>query len=137
GGSKLLCSAADQLQNMRGAANENAELMQQIAKASQAQAVAIDEVGSAVRTLDEMTQHNAALVEETNAAIEQTEAQASQLDQVVANFSLEETERGVAPPVKAAPPMREAPRARDRVRSAAQSYLAQGSAAIAADWSEF
>jgi methyl-accepting chemotaxis protein len=34
-----------------------------------------------------MTQHNAALVEETNAAIEQTEAQASELDEVVAAFT--------------------------------------------------
>jgi len=38
--------------------------------------------------MDEMTQHNAALVEETNAAIEQTEAQASELDRVVDVFSL-------------------------------------------------
>jgi len=42
----------------------------------------------AVRTLDEMTQHNAALVEETNAAIEQTEAQAAELDRVIAGFTL-------------------------------------------------
>jgi methyl-accepting chemotaxis protein len=42
----------------------------------------------AVRTLDEMTQHNAALVEETNAAIEQTEAQAQALDQIVDIFLL-------------------------------------------------
>ncbi len=142
GGSKLVSSAADQLQNMLGAVSENADLMQQIAKASQAQAVAIDEVGSAVRTLDEMTQHNAALVEETNAAIEQTESQASELDRVVAVFSLEEGSRGgeaeEAPVARVQRP-REAPRApaADKVRSAAQSYLSQGNAAIAADWSEF
>ena len=40
----------------------------------------------AVRQMDEMTQHNAALVEQTNAAIEQTEAQASELDRIVAVF---------------------------------------------------
>ena len=34
-----------------------------------------------------MTQHNAALVEETNAAIEQTEAQAVDLDQIVGIFT--------------------------------------------------
>ena len=39
-----------------------------------------------------MTQHNAALVEETNAAIEQTEAQASELDQIVDVFTLVETD---------------------------------------------
>jgi methyl-accepting chemotaxis protein len=36
-----------------------------------------------------MTQHNAALVEETNAAIEQTEAQASELDRIVDVFTIE------------------------------------------------
>jgi methyl-accepting chemotaxis protein len=49
-----------------------------------------------VRTLDEMTQHNAALVEETNAAIEQTEAQASELDRVVAIFAIDEAAAGGA-----------------------------------------
>jgi len=38
--------------------------------------------------MDEMTQHNAALVEDTNAAIEQTEAQANDLDRIVAIFKL-------------------------------------------------
>ena len=40
--------------------------------------------------MDEMTQHNAALVEETNAAIEQTEAQASELDDIIDVFHLDE-----------------------------------------------
>jgi hypothetical protein len=35
-----------------------------------------------------MTQHNAALVEETNAAIEQTEAQAVELDNIADSFTL-------------------------------------------------
>ena len=45
-------------------------------------------------TLDEMTQHNAALVEETNAAIEQTEAQAGELDRIVDMFTVEEAGSG-------------------------------------------
>ena len=44
---------------------------------------------SAVRQMDEMTQHNAALVEETNAAIEQTESQASELDNIVDVFTID------------------------------------------------
>ena len=43
-----------------------------------------------MRQLDEMTQHNAALVEETNAAIEQTEMQASELDRIVEVFTLDD-----------------------------------------------
>ena len=43
-----------------------------------------------MRQIDEMTQHNAALVEETNAALEQTEAQASELDRVIGVFTLDD-----------------------------------------------
>ena len=62
--------------------------MNEIARDSRAQAGAIAEVSTAVRTMDEMTQHNASLVQETNAAIEQTERQAKDLDKVVASFTL-------------------------------------------------
>ena len=64
-----------------------------IAHESREQANSIEEVNAAVRTMDEMTQHNAALVEETNAAIEQTEAQAVELDRIVEVFRVEETVR--------------------------------------------
>ncbi|MGV8853642.1 MAG: methyl-accepting chemotaxis protein [Devosia sp.] len=136
GGSKLVSTAADQLTAMLQAVNENAAMMQAIAKASREQASAIDEVSVAVRTMDEMTQHNAALVEQTNAAIEQTEAQASELDRVVEVFTL------VPGTAKAAPrPRRVDPEATtgavDKVRSAAKSYLSNGNAAIATEWSEF
>ena len=40
-----------------------------------------------------MTQHNAALVEQTNAAIEQTEAQANELDRIVEVFALDDEEQ--------------------------------------------
>jgi methyl-accepting chemotaxis protein len=131
GGSDLVSSAATQLRAMLGAVTQNAGLMQSIAKASKVQAAAIEEVSIAVRTLDEMTQHNAALVEETNAAIEQTEAQAGELDRVVDIFTLDE----VPNQSLAASPRREAPAAaRQR---ATQTYLSQGNAAISADWDEF
>ncbi len=92
GGSKLVTEAADKLAAMLGAVHENNVLLDGIASASKAQASAIEEVAVAVRTMDEMTQHNAALVEQTNAAIEQTEAQASELDRIVDVFTLDETQ---------------------------------------------
>jgi len=90
GGSKLVAEAADKLSAMQGAVRENNTLLEGIASASKEQASAIEEVAIAVRLMDEMTQHNAALVEETNAAIEQTEAQASELDRIVDVFSLDD-----------------------------------------------
>jgi methyl-accepting chemotaxis protein len=83
-----------------------------------------------------MTQHNAALVEETNAAIEQTESQAAELDEIVATFTL----AGSAA-ASEAPPRRQVHSPADRreeVGSAARRYLTQGNAALKAeDWSEF
>ena len=38
--------------------------------------------------MDELTQHNAALVEQTNAAIEQSEAEAIELDRIVETFAI-------------------------------------------------
>ena len=58
---------------------------------------AIAEINVAVRQMDEMTQHNAALVEETNAAIEQTENQAGELERLISTFRVSEDLRGRRP----------------------------------------
>jgi len=89
GGSKLVAEAAAKLTDILAAVKENSALMQEIAEANQEQSAAIGEVRVAVQQMDEMTQHNAALVEETNAAIEQTEAQASALDRIVEIFTID------------------------------------------------
>jgi methyl-accepting chemotaxis protein len=91
GGSRLVLDAATRLEAMLVAARSSNELMSGIARDSGEQVIAIEDVGSAVRTMDEMTQHNAALVEEINAAIEQSEAQASELDRIVDIFTTDDT----------------------------------------------
>ena len=88
-GTRLVAEAAAKLEAMLDAAKANSALMDGIARDSREQASAIEEVSVAVRQMDEMTQHNAALVEQTNAAIEQTEAQASELDRIVDVFKLD------------------------------------------------
>jgi methyl-accepting chemotaxis protein len=105
--------------------------------------------------MDEMTQHNAALVEETNAAIEQTESQASELDNIVAVFTVngsgvaspQEIARKPSRPAAGKPagsskPAAEAPRGikalQQKVKSAAKTYLSPGNAAVKSDdWAEF
>ncbi|MBU1335272.1 MAG: HAMP domain-containing protein [Alphaproteobacteria bacterium] len=91
GGTRLVTSAAERLVGVQDAIRSNATMLDSIARASREQASSIDEVNVAVRQLDEMTQHNAALVEQTNAAIEQTEAQANELDRVIGAFTLGST----------------------------------------------
>ena len=132
GGSKLVSEAAEKLHGMRAAAHQNRELLGGIAQKSSEQAAAIDEVNIAVRTLDEMTQHNAALVEETNAAIEQTQSQAIDLDRIVDVFRLMEAEPAPVPPGKPA-----AKAAAADLRRAKKVYLSDGNAAIDKEWAEF
>ncbi|WP_137150032.1 methyl-accepting chemotaxis protein [Devosia sp. FKR38] len=92
-GTDIVMSVADRVGALNASVTESGKLIGEIAAASRNQAAAIAEVSVAVRQMDEITQHNAALVEETNAAIEQTESQASELDRIVAGFTLTETSR--------------------------------------------
>jgi methyl-accepting chemotaxis protein len=88
-GAAMVDESAGRLAQMLEAARQSSQLMDGIASDSRAQAEQIGEVNTAIRLLDEMTQHNAALVEETNAAIEQTEGQVVELDRVVDVFVVE------------------------------------------------
>jgi len=135
-GSKLVADAAARLVAMLEAARSSNALMDGIARDSREQASAIEEVNTAVRQLDEMTQHNAALVEETNAAIEQTDSQVNELDRVIDIFTIS----GAAPPARPAAPVQPAKGIKglqERVKKAASSYLSQGNAAIDKEWAEF
>ncbi len=85
-GSVHLNAAAEVLSDVVVGVTANVAMMDDIAQASEAQATTVTEVFTAVRQLDEMTQHNAALVEQTNAAIEQTEGQVGNLDDIVRRF---------------------------------------------------
>ena len=141
-GSKLVAEATQKLIDMLGSVKESAELIKDISSASRAQSSAIAEVSTAIRQMDEMTQHNAALVEETNAAIEQTESQANDLDSIVDRFVVDASQSRAAAPVQAARP---APAAlatgikalQQKVKSAASSYLSEGNTALKQDWNEF
>ena len=122
-GSRLVGQAADKLLDILEGARESSALIDSIAQANGQQAGALDEVAVAVRQMDEMTQHNAALVEQTNAAIEQTEAQASELDRIVEVFKVDDGARATRL-------VRKPPRRAPVLRSA-------GNTAVAQDWNEF
>jgi methyl-accepting chemotaxis protein len=85
-GAQLVEQAARKLGDILHGAEDSFGLIDDMAKASREQSSALNEVAIAIRQMDEMTQHNAALVEETNAAIEQTETQAAKLDGIVDVF---------------------------------------------------
>jgi len=87
-GTELVATASEQLQTIVDAVGHLSETMSEISDVSRSQSEKIEVLNGSVRQMDETTQHNAALVEETNAAIEQTEGQASQLDKLVGSFKL-------------------------------------------------
>jgi methyl-accepting chemotaxis protein len=87
-GTALVAAATAKLVAIHASVRDNQALIEGIATASAAQAEGIGEITVAVRQMDEMTQHNAALVEEINGAIEQTEQQAAELDMVVDRFTV-------------------------------------------------
>jgi methyl-accepting chemotaxis protein len=139
-GSKLVADAASKLEVVVDAARANTSLIENIARESREQAHSIEEVNAAVRQMDEMTQHNAALVEQTNAAIEQTEAQATELDQIVDIFTVEETAQTAAEAARRPEPAASPGGIRglqEKVKRAAKSYLTRGNTAIDAEWAEF
>ncbi|MGV3575037.1 MAG: methyl-accepting chemotaxis protein [Devosia sp.] len=126
-GSRLLSDAAERIASMLDDVRDNSSLMDSIASGSRQQSGAIAEVATAVRQMDEMTQHNAALVEETNAAIEQTEGQASELDRIVEVFVVDDVSN-IREQVQAN--MKAAPRAPSR------GWVEQGNTALDIGWSE-
>ncbi len=135
-GSKLVAAAAEKLESILSAVQENSLLMEGISMESREQAGSIEEINAAVRQMDEMIQHNAALVEETNAAIEQTESQASQLDDIVAVFRLADDHYEADRPAASVSRI-ERKTQTTTARPAAHAYRSQGNAAIDADWEQF
>ncbi|MBK8085252.1 MAG: HAMP domain-containing protein [Devosia sp.] len=85
-GVRLVSNAGDLLERVAGLAAESQQLMEGLSRSSAHQAEDVAAVAHAVDQLDEITQHNAALAEETNAAIEQTETQAERLASAVGAF---------------------------------------------------
>ncbi len=138
-GSRLVAQAAEVLLDILAGAEESAQLIETIAAENRNQSKALEEVSVAVRQMDEMTQHNAALVEETNAAIEQTEAQANDLDGIIDVFR---TSQEVMPAAEVAGkplgarPAPVAPASKSVPRPASAPRVA-GNTALADDWDEF
>jgi methyl-accepting chemotaxis protein len=61
----------------------------EITAAASSQSAGISEINSSITALDQMTQQNSALVEESAAAAESLKEQAARLTQVVSTFKLD------------------------------------------------
>jgi methyl-accepting chemotaxis protein len=89
GGSRLVADAGQTMKEIVGSVQRVSDIIGEITAAASEQSEGIGQVNGAVTQLDQMTQQNAALVEESAAAAESLKEQAVRLAEVVDTFRLE------------------------------------------------
>ncbi len=99
------------------------DLVGNIAHSAQEQASGLGQVNAAVNQMDQVTQQNAAMVEEATAASHALAAEAGELSRLVAQFSVGES---------AAPPLSRLPERRPEKRAPASAGMRQPAAVIQA-----
>lgn len=92
-GSRLVAAAGASMSDIVASVQRVSDIIGEITAASSEQSDGIGQVNSAVVHLDQMTQQNAALVEESAAAAESLKDQARRLTEVVSVFRLGEDQR--------------------------------------------
>jgi methyl-accepting chemotaxis protein len=91
GGTRLVTDAGKTMDEIVSSVKRVSDIIGEITSASGEQSQGISEINGAVAQLDQMTQQNAALVEESTAAAESLKEQAMRLAEVVGTFKLEAT----------------------------------------------
>lgn len=87
-GARLVAAAGTTMTDIVQSVRQVTQMIGEITAAASTQSAGIADVNDAVTNLDQMTQQNAALVEESAAAAQSLRDQADQLTQVVATFKI-------------------------------------------------
>ena len=150
-GSKQVAEAGKTMDEIVGSVKRVTDIMAEIEAASREQTQGIEQINQAITQMDQVTQQNAALVEEAAAAAASLQEQAGELSQVVKVFKLDNQQvHYVAPPRRAAaapqrnapmqpPPAKRAIAAPQRTQTSSPQprQLAAAGAGGAGDWEEF
>ncbi|MFZ5729985.1 methyl-accepting chemotaxis protein [Phenylobacterium sp.] len=112
-------------------------LVSEIAASAQEQATGLSEVNTAVNQMDQMTQQNAAMVEESTAASHALAQDADELTRLMGRFSVDSAEARAPTRRRAAPPSRPAERVRPAMQVVGNTALKARPTAAAEDWQEF
>jgi methyl-accepting chemotaxis protein len=158
-GAKLVDQAGSTMEQVVGSIRRVTDIMAEITSASQEQTGGIEQVNTAIGQMDQVTQQNAALVEEAAAAASSMQDQAGKLAEVVSVFKLDRAHsmaptsaapapaarpavarKAVAPKAIAAKPVKREPVKRDPVKRdpvKADPVKREPVAAGAGDWEEF
>ncbi|KAB0583244.1 hypothetical protein F7Q92_08750 [Ideonella dechloratans] len=87
-GNALAGQAGQTMQGVVDSIRRVNDIVGEISEASQQQSVGVSDAGQAMREMDQATQQNAALVEQTAAAADSLQSQAEQLQRAVSVFRL-------------------------------------------------
>nr|WP_255359253.1 methyl-accepting chemotaxis protein [Rhizobacter sp. Root1221] len=118
-GSRLVGDAGSTMDDIVVQVKRVTDLISEIGAATLEQSTGIGQIGDAVTQLDQVTQQNAALVEESAAAAESLKQQANQLVQAVAIFTLGASPAAQATMTRAHPSAGKAPAPRPVSKPAA------------------
>jgi methyl-accepting chemotaxis protein len=99
-GAKLVNQAGATMEEIVDSVRRVTDIMGDITAATQEQTSGIEQINTAITQMDEVTQQNAALVEEAAAASEAMQDQAQQLVQVVSVFKVDTARQALRAPAK-------------------------------------
>jgi methyl-accepting chemotaxis protein len=136
-GNALVAQAGKTMSEIVTAIKRVTDIMAEIAAASAEQSTGIEEVNGAVSQMDEMTQQNAALVEEAAASAESLLEQASVLSQSVAVFKFEHSSSPQPARPAARPALPRPAAAANRTERAQPKPLPKPGKSQDDDWEEF
>ncbi|RCW21447.1 methyl-accepting chemotaxis protein [Ciceribacter lividus] len=139
-GVKLVRDTGVALQAISGFITEMNQHMDSIATAAKEQSIGLAEVNTAVNSMDQTTQQNAAMVEQSTAASSSLATETAKLRELIGQFRLAAGERAITtasrPLASAAPVTR--PASRPQSAPAPKATYTRGNAALAVDdWEEF
>jgi Methyl-accepting chemotaxis protein len=137
GGVELVRKAGDALRTIGGFIAEMNTHMDAIVISAKEQSTGLSEVNQAVNAMDQTTQQNAAMVEQSNAASATLANEAAKLRELVAQFRLGDEGAQASALRQMARTMAEPAPAPVRSQPARVARAGGASAAVAQDWAEF
>ncbi|WP_341911702.1 methyl-accepting chemotaxis protein [Ferrovibrio terrae] len=149
-GAALVNQAGGSLTEIVGAIKKVSDIVAEIAAASREQSTGLEQINTAIASMDEMTQRNGALVEETSASAQSLSSQAQDLAKLVQRYRIDGQQASVQKPALGAsqivvshrsgsPEARPAPRQHQHPaqRPALKVVETRAAPAHGSEWEEF
>ena len=122
------------LERILGQVGELSTIMTEIAASAQEQAAGLDQINTAINQMDQVTQQNAAMVEESTAASHALSRETEELSSLVGRFQLGDRQAAAAPAPSRGAPARPVAQLRSVGRGGAAVRQA---APVPDDWQAF